>query len=111
MIRRPPRSTLFPYTTLFRSGVERDTLLAGRWVLPGVRFAVEAYIAFCRTRPWIEAVAASLTELFSPTIVSPRLSAILAPYKGIAPPRLEYLSARVQQGPRAAEHALPLATH
>src|SRR3712207_7199608 len=24
MIRRPPRSTLFPYTTLFRSGVEVD---------------------------------------------------------------------------------------
>src|SRR2546425_6637233 len=24
MIRRPPRSTLFPYTTLFRSSVERD---------------------------------------------------------------------------------------
>src|SRR3989441_5006114 len=24
MIRRPPRSTLFPYTTLFRSGRERD---------------------------------------------------------------------------------------
>src|SRR3712207_8235762 len=24
MIRRPPRSTLFPYTTLFRSAVERD---------------------------------------------------------------------------------------
>src|SRR2546422_10442505 len=26
MIRRPPRSTLFPYTTLFRSGQERDAL-------------------------------------------------------------------------------------
>src|SRR5689334_23865601 len=26
MIRRPPRSTLFPYTTLFRSGVARDLL-------------------------------------------------------------------------------------
>src|SRR2546422_4442590 len=25
MIRRPPRSTLFPYTTLFRSAVNRDT--------------------------------------------------------------------------------------
>src|SRR5258706_7741833 len=25
MIRRPPRSTLFPYTTLFRSRVEADT--------------------------------------------------------------------------------------
>src|SRR2546430_11175516 len=24
MIRRPPRSTLFPYTTLFRSGITRD---------------------------------------------------------------------------------------
>src|SRR3712207_8075164 len=30
MIRRPPRSTLFPYTTLFRS--ERDQLFAGRQV-------------------------------------------------------------------------------
>src|SRR5256885_12948525 len=31
MIRRPPRSTLFPYTTLFRSGVElgRERDLAG----------------------------------------------------------------------------------
>src|SRR2546426_7861320 len=26
MIRRPPRSTLFPYTTLFRSAVERGDL-------------------------------------------------------------------------------------
>src|SRR3712207_8201984 len=25
MIRRPPRSTLFPYTTLFRSGVRDDS--------------------------------------------------------------------------------------
>src|SRR3712207_8737930 len=32
MIRRPPRSTLFPYTTLFRSvlDVERHGVLAGR---------------------------------------------------------------------------------
>src|SRR3712207_9345389 len=29
MIRRPPRSTLFPYTTLFRSGWETDWLPAG----------------------------------------------------------------------------------
>src|SRR2546427_626792 len=91
-------------------GVERDTLLAGRWVLPGVRFAVEAYITFCRTRPWIEAVAASLTELFAPTIVSQRLSAILAHYKWIDPAGLEYFRARLQQAPRDAEHALALVT-
>src|SRR2546422_8463131 len=32
MIRRPPRSTLFPYTTLFRSGlrVHRTALVVGR---------------------------------------------------------------------------------
>src|SRR3712207_7069000 len=29
MIRRPPRSTLFPYTTLFRSGTGLSTLLRG----------------------------------------------------------------------------------
>ena len=27
MIRRPPRSTLFPYTTLFRSHLRKDSLL------------------------------------------------------------------------------------
>src|SRR3989442_10042322 len=32
MIRRPPRSTLFPYTTLFRSSLE----CACRWVLPSL---------------------------------------------------------------------------
>src|SRR3712207_8625330 len=32
MIRRPPRSTLFPYTTLFRSGAVRDRR---RGVVPG----------------------------------------------------------------------------
>src|SRR2546426_3577805 len=30
MIRRPPRSTLFPYTTLFRSRVTRSGALPGR---------------------------------------------------------------------------------
>src|SRR5437588_9390867 len=30
MIRRPPRSTLFPYTTLFRSGPRRGIVLAAR---------------------------------------------------------------------------------
>src|SRR3712207_8533671 len=29
MLRRPPRSTLFPYTTLFRSAILTSVLLAG----------------------------------------------------------------------------------
>src|SRR5260221_5380601 len=31
MIRRPPRSTLFPYTTLFRSGLEAEVGLGTGW--------------------------------------------------------------------------------
>src|SRR3989442_8877968 len=33
MIRRPPRSTLFPYTTLFRSLWQRSALVASRLLL------------------------------------------------------------------------------
>src|SRR3712207_8523340 len=41
MIRRPPRSTLFPYTTLFRSLDEKRVyLLAERQVRNGVRLLV-----------------------------------------------------------------------
>src|SRR3712207_9131424 len=41
MIRRPPRSTLFPYTTLFRSDVERH-LVGARGPQTGARGAVHA---------------------------------------------------------------------
>ncbi len=88
--------------------VKRDVLLSGSWVLPGVRFAVDAYIQFCRTRPWLEAVAASLTEMFAPTIVSERLSAILTHYKWIEPAGLEYFRNRLTQAPRDAQYALAL---
>src|SRR2546425_7673951 len=37
MIRRPPRSTLFPYTTLFRSvcGIEVDAVVRLTWIISG----------------------------------------------------------------------------
>src|SRR2546430_8802846 len=37
MIRRPPRSTLFPYTTLFRSG----ELSSPTWFYRGHRYAIQ----------------------------------------------------------------------
>jgi pyrroloquinoline-quinone synthase len=91
-------------------GVGRDILLSGRWVLPGVRFAVGAYVTFCRTREWLEAVAASLTELFAPAIVSERLAAILTHYTWIDPDGLQYFRTRLSQAPRDAEQALALVT-
>src|SRR5213076_2959777 len=58
-------------------GVPRPELLEQRRLLPGVRFAVDAYVNFCRSKPWLEAVAASLTEMFAPLIVKERLAAML----------------------------------
>src|SRR5256885_12146268 len=40
MIRRPPRSTLFPYTTLFRSLVERKLREASKLTTPGLNNAL-----------------------------------------------------------------------
>lgn len=91
-------------------GVSRDALWRHERLLPGVRFAVDAYVHFCRTRPWLEAVAASLTELFAPLIVKERLAAMLEHYPWIAPEGLQYFKNRLSQAPRDAEHALALVT-
>jgi hypothetical protein len=45
-------------------------------VLPAVRYAVDAYVNFARQKPWIEAVASSLTELFGPAAIRVRLEAL-----------------------------------
>src|SRR6202012_4792355 len=57
-------------------GVDRDELISERHVLPGVRYAVDAYVNFARRAPWIEAVASSLTELFGPAAIKVRLEAL-----------------------------------
>jgi pyrroloquinoline-quinone synthase len=89
-------------------GVDRDHLQSERDVLPGVRYAVDAYVTFCRTRPWIEAVAASLTELFGPGAIRVRLDALERHYPWIDPAGLEYFRSRLVQAPRDADYALEL---
>jgi len=88
--------------------VDRDELQSERLVLPGVRYAVDAYVSFCRTRPWIEAVAASLTELFGPGAIRVRIEALERHYPWIDPAGLEYFRTRLQQAPRDAQYALDL---
>ena len=89
-------------------GVPRDELESERRVLPAVRYAVDAYVNFARQKPWIEAVASSLTELFGPAAIRVRLAALEAHYPWIDPAGLEYFRARLDQAPRDAEHALEL---
>jgi pyrroloquinoline-quinone synthase len=89
-------------------GVQREELTSERLVLPAVRYAVDAYVTFCRTRPWLEAVASSLTELFGPGAIKVRLSALERHYPWIDPAGLEYFRDRLHQAPRDAEFALDL---
>src|SRR5260370_14404435 len=49
MIRRPPRSTLFPYTTLFRSRWPRRTARRSRDVPEPAPRAAAAYVQYCRS--------------------------------------------------------------
>jgi pyrroloquinoline-quinone synthase len=89
-------------------GVSREELLSERHVLPAVRFAVDAYVDFARRRPWIEAVASSLTELFGPSAIKVRLAALEEHYAWIDPAGLQYFRDRLVQAPRDADYALRL---
>jgi pyrroloquinoline-quinone synthase len=89
-------------------GLTREELEDLRHVLPGVRFAVDAYVNFTRTRPWVEAVASSLTELFAPDLMAERLSAFERHYTWIDPKGLAYFRARITQAPRDSEHGLEI---
>ncbi len=89
-------------------GLTRDELESERRVLPGVRYAVDAYVNFARRKPWIEGVASSLTELFGPGAIRVRVAALEAHYPWIDRAGLEYFRDRLVQAPRDAEYALRL---
>jgi pyrroloquinoline-quinone synthase len=89
-------------------GVSRGELMSERRVLPAVRYAVDAYVNFARQKPWIEAVASSLTELFGPAAIRVRLEALERHYEWIDPEGLEYFRTRLVKAPRDAQYALDL---
>lgn len=91
-------------------GLTREEMQEERHLVPGVRFAVDAYVRFARTRPWVEAVASSLTELFAPDLMAERLAAFERYYPWIDRDGLAYFRARLTQAPRDAEHALEVVT-
>jgi len=87
-------------------GLDERDVLSERAVAPGTRFAVDAYVTFARTRPWIEAVASSLTELFGPPVMERRVAAILENYPWIDPAGLVYFKRRIPLAKRDADCAL-----
>jgi len=89
-------------------GLARKGLLAHEQVLPGVRFAVDAYVTFARTQPWPIAIASSLTELFAPDLMAKRLAAFERFYPWVKARGLEYFKNRLTQAPRDSGEALQL---
>ena len=87
-------------------GFPRDYVISTVGILPATRFAVDAYVEFCRDRTPLEAVASSLTELFSPNIISERMSGMLANYDFVSKETLAYFSQRPPQAKRDSEWAL-----
>ncbi|MDE3100169.1 MAG: pyrroloquinoline-quinone synthase PqqC [Verrucomicrobiota bacterium] len=89
-------------------GLLRQEMLSHARLLPGVRYAVDAYVAFCRTQPWIIAMSSSLTELFAPALMSKRIAAFEKHYPWVKKEGLGYFRARLTQAPRDSDFALRL---
>ena len=87
-------------------GLKREEVISLEHVLPGVRFAVDAYVNFARRAPWQESVCSSLTELFAPTIHQKRLDTWPDHYPWIEPQGYAYFRKRLSEARRDVEHGL-----
>jgi len=87
-------------------GLDRDYIVSLQGLLPGTRFAVDAYVRFVREKTLLEAIASSLTEMFSPVIISERMAGMLANYDFITRDTLSYFDKRPPQAERDADFAL-----
>jgi pyrroloquinoline-quinone synthase len=87
-------------------GLSRESMEGLSNVLPGVRFAVDAYVNFARRAPWQEAVCSSLTELFAPEIHQQRLATWPGHYPWIDATGLHYFQSRVSLARRDVEFGL-----
>jgi pyrroloquinoline-quinone synthase len=87
-------------------GLSRELTESLQEVLPGVRFAVDAYVNFARRAPWPEAICSSLTELFAPEIHKQRLANWPRHYPWIDAAGLQYFQSRVSLARRDVEFGL-----
>jgi len=87
-------------------GLKSQEIWSLEHVVPGVRFAVDAYVNFARRAPWQEAVCASLTELFAPQIHRDRLASWPVHYPWIDPRGLDYFRSRIPLATRDVQQGL-----
>ncbi|AUH35289.1 pyrroloquinoline quinone biosynthesis protein C [Paracoccus tegillarcae] len=80
-------------------GLDPDYVASGAGIMPATRFAVDAYVRFVRDMPLLDAVAASLTELFAPKIHAQRIEGLLAHYDFADDTSLAYFKRRLTEAP------------
>jgi len=87
------------------TGLSREHALSGAGILPATRFAVQAYVDFVSNRTHLEAVASSLTEMFSKKLITLRVDRLREHYPWLSS-GLEYFTGRMTQAPEDADFAL-----
>src|ERR1700693_1589176 len=87
------------------TGLPREDAIRGEGILPATRYAVQAYVDFVSTRPHLEAVASSLTELFSGKLIALRMDALRKHYPWLSS-GLDYFTGRLTQAPEDSDFAL-----
>jgi len=92
------------------TGLNRKTVIACCGVLPATRYAVDAYTNLVRNRSFLEAVASSLTELFSRDLIALRIDRLREHYPWLSD-GLAYFTARLDQAPEDAQFALRWVTN
>lgn len=89
-------------------GLSRKELLNHDHLLPGVKFAIDAYINFARNNPWEVAASSSLTELFAPKIHQSRLDNWPKNYPWIKIDGYNYFRKRLTEARRDVQHGLQI---
>jgi len=87
------------------AGLNADEVRAGTGILPATRFAVNEYLNIVRNGSLLEAVASSLTELFSRDLISLRMEKMRQHYPWLSG-GLDYFEARLTQAPEDAKFAI-----
>ncbi|SCY28199.1 pyrroloquinoline-quinone synthase PqqC [Paracoccus tibetensis] len=87
-------------------GLDPDYVASGVGIMPATRFAVDAYVRFVREMPLLDAVAASLTELFAPKIHAQRIEGLLAHYHFADDSSLAYFKKRLTEAPEDVKFGL-----
>ena len=89
-------------------GLSREETLSYEHVLPGVKFAIDAYLNFAKNASWEEAASSTLTELYAPKIHQKRLDNWPDLYPWIDKKGYQYFRKRLTEARRDVQHGLDI---